>query len=302
MIILIQINYSKDHSEVTLPLGILSVGSALKKAGFEVKLMNVTEKNIEKAAEEIISLNPDFVGVSIMTGIQTKHSAELSKQIKALKSDLPIVWGGIHPSLLPEQCLGENYVDYVVIGEGEITITEFANQLKGSRNFSVIDGLGYKKEDKIIFNKEREFIKILDDYRLDFSLIDINKYLFKLRDSKKAIAYKSSRGCSFNCAFCYNKIFNKNKWRTWSIDSVVEDINFLKKEYGVDAIKFYDDNFFIDRQRALEILEKIDIPAHTEVRIDMITDDLAKRMKELKVSELLIGIESGSNRMLQLIN
>jgi radical SAM superfamily enzyme YgiQ (UPF0313 family) len=302
MIILIQINYSKDHSEVTLPLGILSVGSALKKAGFEVKLMNVTEKNIEKAAEEIISLNPDFVGVSVMTGIQTKHSAELSKQIKALKSDLPIVWGGIHPSLLPEQCLGENYVDYVVIGEGEITITEFANQLKGSRNFSVIDGLGYKKEDKIIFNKEREFIKNLDDYRLDFSLIDINKYLFKLRDSKKAIAYKSSRGCSFNCAFCYNKIFNKNKWRTWSIDSVVEDINFLKKEYGVDAIKFYDDNFFIDRQRALEILEKIDIPAHTEVRIDMITDDLAKRMKELKVSELLIGIESGSNRMLQLIN
>lgn len=302
MIILIQINYSKDHSEVTLPLGILSVGSALKKAGFEVKLMNVTEKNIEKATEEIIVLNPDFVGVSVMTGIQTKHSAELSKQIKALKSDLPIVWGGIHPSLLPEQCLGENYVDYVVIGEGEITITEFANQLKGSRNFSAIDGLGYKKEDKIIFNKEREFIKNLDDYRLDFSLIDINKYLFKLRDSKKAIAYKSSRGCSFNCAFCYNKIFNKNKWRTWSIDSVVEDINFLKKEHGVDAIKFYDDNFFIDRQRALEILEKIDIPAHTEVRIDMITDDLAKRMKELKVSELLIGIESGSNRMLQLIN
>ena len=302
MIILVQINYSKDHSEVTLPLGILSVGSALKKAGFEVELINITEKNIDKTAQEIVNLNPDFVGVSIMTGIQTKHSADLSRKIKALKWDLPIVWGGIHPSLLPEQCLNEEYIDYIIIGEGEITIVEFARQFMGNKKFNEIDGLGYKKEHQAIINRERKFIENLDDHRLDFSLIDINKYLFKLKNAKKAVAYKASRGCSFNCAFCYNQIFNKNRWRAWSVNSVVEDVNFLKKEYGVDAIKFYDDNFFIDRQRALEILEKIDIPAHTEIRIDMITDDLAKRLKELKVSELLIGIESGSNRMLKLIN
>lgn len=302
MIILIQINYSKDHSEVTLPLGILSVGSVLKKAGLKVKLMNVTEKNIDKTAREIVDLNPDFVGISVMTGIQTKHSAELSKKIKEFKKDLPIVWGGIHPSLLPKQCLSEEYVDYIVIGEGETTVIEFVKQLMSSQRFNEVDGLGYKQDGQIIINQEREFIKNLDEYRLDFSLIDLNRYLFKLKNSKRAIAYKASRGCSFNCAFCYNQVFNKNRWRAWSTNSVVEDVNFLKEKYGVDAIKFYDDNFFIDRQRALEILEKIDIPAHTEIRIDMITDDLARRLKELKVSELLIGIESGSNRMLQLIN
>jgi radical SAM superfamily enzyme YgiQ (UPF0313 family) len=115
------------------------------------------------------------------------------------------------------------------------------------------------------------------------------------------MAYKASRGCIFNCAFCYNKVFNRGKWRAWSVNAVVEDIIFLKTKYGVDAIKFYDDNFFIDRQRALEILEKIDLPTHTEIRIDMIIDDLARRLKELKVSEFLIGIESGSNRILELI-
>ena len=82
MIALIQINYSKDHSEVTLPLGILSVGSALKKSGIDVKLINITEKEIDRTAEEIIKLKPEFVGVSVMTGIQTRHSAELSKKIK----------------------------------------------------------------------------------------------------------------------------------------------------------------------------------------------------------------------------
>jgi radical SAM superfamily enzyme YgiQ (UPF0313 family) len=302
MIILLQINYSKDHSEVTLPLGILSVGSALKRAGFDVKLINIIEKEIDKTVDEIIGLNPDFLGVSVMTGIQTRHSAELCKKLKNKRKNLSIVWGGIHPSLLPEQCLAEDYIDYVIIGEGEITIVEFIKQLKGSNNFNQIYGLGHKNKGKVIINQPREFIKNLDDYRLDFGLLDLNKYIFKLKDAKKAIAYKTSRGCTFNCSFCYNRAFNRGKWRTWSIKSVVEDIVFLKKSYGVDAIKFYDDNFFIDRNRALEILEKIDIPAHTEIRIDMITDDLAKRLKELKVNEFLIGIESGSDRMLKLIN
>ncbi len=302
MIALLQINYSKDHSEVTLPLGILSVGSALKKRGFEVKLINITEKKIDKTVDEIVTLNPEFLGVSVMTGIQTKHSAELCKKVKRKKKDLPIVWGGIHPSLLPEQCLQENYIDYVVVGEGEITIVELAKALKNNDNLDMIAGLGHKKNGRIVINQIREFIKNLDDYRLDFSLIDVNKYLFKLKTAKRAIAYKTSRGCTFNCAFCYNRVFNRGQWRAWSIGTVLEDIDFLKKNYGVDAIKFYDDNFFINPKRALEILEKIDLPSHIEIRIDMVTKDLAKELKKLKVSELLIGIETGSNRLLKLIN
>ena len=302
MIALIQINYSKDHSEVTLPLGILSVGSALKRAGFEVKLINVTEKNTSKTADEIVALSPEFIGLSVMTGIQTKHSAGLCKEIKKKNKDIPIVWGGIHPSLLPEQCLKEDYIDYVVIGEGEITITEFVKALRRGNGFDDIAGLGYKDNGKIIINQPRDFIENLDGHKLDFSLVDVNKYLFRLKGAKRAIAYKTSRGCTFNCAFCYNRAFNKNKWRAWSIDTVVEDINFLKKNYNIDAVKFYDDNFFINRERALEILERIDLPSHVEIRIDMITDDLASRLKKLKVSELLIGIESGSNRLLKLIN
>lgn len=302
MITLVQINYSKDHSEVTLPLGILSVGSALKRAGLEVKLINITEKNISRTADEIVELSPEFVGVSVMTGIQTKHSAELCKKIKDKKPGIPIIWGGIHPSLLPEQCLGESCIDYVIIGEGEITIVELARKLRDGGSFDDIAGLGHKENGKVIINRSREFIENLDECRLEFSLVDIEKYLFRLRGAKRAVAYKTSRGCTFNCAFCYNRAFNRGRWRVWSIETVIEDINFLKKNYGIDAVKFYDDNFFINRERALEILEKIDLPSHTEIRIDMITEDLAARLKQLKVSEFLIGIESGSNRLLRLIN
>lgn len=302
MIVLLQINYSKDHSEVTLPLGILSVGSALKKAGFKVKLINITEKEINKTVDEIIALSPEFLGVSVMTGIQTENSAELCQKIKEKNSQLPIVWGGIHPSLLPKQCLQESYIDYIVIGEGEITIVEFIKRLRRDGNLDDIAGLGHKKDGKITINKSRDFIENLDNYRLDFRLVDMEKYLFRLKGIKRAMVYKASRGCTFNCAFCYNRAFNRGKWRVWSVDAVVEDIDFLKRNYGVRAVKFCDDNFYINRNRALEILKRINLPNHTEIRIDVVTEDLAEKLKEFKSKELLIGVESGSNRILKLIN
>ncbi len=301
MIILVQINHSEDHSEKILPIGILSVGSALKKFGFEVELVNISEKEIEAAVEQIISKNPLYVGFSVMTGRQTMHSANMSKRLKE-RSDLKIVWGGIHPSLLPEQCLNENYIDYVIVGEGEETAVEFSRKLIAGEQLSGILGLGFKENGRIIINPPRPMIKNLDDWPLDFSLIDLENYIFRLNEFERVIAYKASRGCPFNCAFCYNRAFNQSRWRAWSIDRVAADIEFLKKNYRIDAVKFYDDNFFVDKNRALEILRRINLPAHLEVRIDMIDDNIAQALKASRTFDLLIGIESGSDRLLKLIN
>lgn len=301
MIFLVQINFSEDHSEKILPLGILSIGSALKKNNYEVELININEKEIKEIAQKIASKNPEFVGISVMTGIQTKHSAELSRQIKRIKN-IPILWGGIHPSLLPQQCLEEEYIDFVMIGEGEETILEFVRVSRQGNNFSGVLGLGYKRDGRQIINQRRFLIANLDNWRLDFSLFDMNKYVFKLGPYKKVMAYKTSRGCPFNCAFCYNNDFNLSRWRVWSAKTVIEDIDFLKEKYKIDAIKFYDDNFFVDKKRAIEILRAINIPSHLEIRIDAIDDNIARELKELKVFDMLIGLESGSNRLLQLID
>ncbi len=300
-IILVQINYSQDHSEKILPMGILSVGSALKRHGFEVELINITEKEIDKTVGEVVAKNPLLVALSVMTGIQTKHNAEFSKKIKA-SSDLKILWGGIHPSLLPEQCLGEDYIDFVIVGEGEETSVELVQKLKNRESLENIFGLGYKQDGKIKINPTRPLINNLDLWPMDFSLLDMEKYLYKLDKYKRVVAYKTSRGCPFNCAFCYNRAFNQSRWRAWSIERVVNDIEYLKQEYQIDAIKFYDDNFFVDKARALEILRRINLPAHLEVRIDMIDEELARELKERQVFDLLIGAESGSDRLLNLIN
>lgn len=301
MIFLVQINYTKDHSETMLPLGILSAGSALKKQGFEVELVNITERQISQARDYMISKKPLFIGLSVMTGIQTEHSSQLSKEIK-LKSNIPVLWGGIHPSLLPRQCLAERYIDYIVVGEAEETIVDFAQAVKQGRDLRQVLGLGFKKNHQLVINPARLLIEDLDKYRLDFSLIDPEKYIFKLDKYERAIAQKTSRGCPFNCAFCYNLQFNQGRWRAWSVQAVLEDIDFLKKSYRIDAIKFYDDNFFVNKERALEILEKSGLPAHTELRIDAVDESLVRRLKELGSYDLLIGVESGSNRLLKMIN
>jgi len=300
-VILVQINYTQDHSEKILPMGILSVGSELKRNGFDVELINITEKEITQTADYIINQKPLCVGLSVMTGIQTQHSAELSQKIKT-KNNLPIIWGGVHPSLLPKECLKEDYIDYVVISEGEISALKLIKKIAEKNEPQNILGVGYKINNQIKINNPRSFIENLDDYELDFSLINLEDYIFSLGPCKRVIAYKTSRGCPFNCSFCYNYIFNKNKWRSWSVKSVISNIEFIKDKYKIDGIKFYDDNFFVDKSRALEILEKIDLPAHVELRIDSIDDNLAQKLKQFKCFDLLIGIESGSNRLLELID
>ncbi|MFA6307041.1 MAG: radical SAM protein [Patescibacteria group bacterium] len=300
-IILIQINHSEDHSEKILPIGILSVGSALKKRGFTVELVNINEEEIDQTVDYVISEKPFYAGFSVMTGRQTMHSASMSRKLKE-RADIKIMWGGIHPSLLPEQCLSESYIDYIIMGEGEETAVEFSGRLERGEPLADILGLGHKESGAVKINPPRPMIKNLDDWPLDFSLIDLNKYIFRLDKFKRVIAYKASRGCPFNCAFCYNRAFNQSRWRAWSIGRVVSDIEFLKKNYQIDAVKFYDDNFFVDKDRALEILRRIDLPAHLEVRIDMIDKNIARALKKYQAFDLLIGIESGSDRLLKLIN
>ncbi|MDI6760027.1 MAG: radical SAM protein [Candidatus Brocadiaceae bacterium] len=308
-IYLVQVDYSRFFSQEIVPIGCLHVGSALKNAGYEVKVIHCTELEIDRYVDEIVKAQPLWVGFSAMTGPQTMHSAWMSKRVKA-QSDIPVVWGGIHPSLLPEQCLQEDYIDFVIIGEGEETALELTQRLEGRKDLEGVLGLGYKRREngqsKAVINPRRPFIQDLDDdkYRLNFELLDVPRYFLKAGTGKyqRVFSYKTSRGCPFSCGFCYNNEFNLRRWRGKSAEGVIEDINYLKKTYGIDGVKFYDDEFYVNRKRALKILECIGIPAKTDIRIDMITEDLAARLKEFNVFDILIGIESGSDRILKLLN
>lgn len=284
------------------PMGLLYVGGALKKAGYDVHLYHITSKEIEKTIEKIESLNPLFVGFSTFTGAQLTHSSKMSKILKERLS-CPMVWGGVHPSLLPEETLSEDYVDIVVIGEGEITAVELADALSNGSKLNDVAGIGLKsKSGKQFLTEDRPHLKNLDDYRIDWDLVNIKKYFYPFEDSKRAVNFITSRGCPHSCGFCYNFKFNKSHWRAHSKEFVVKELVALKDSYSVDGVVFSDDNLFVDKRRAIDMLREINLPWHGDLRIDYVTEKLAEEIESVNCKEAFFGIESGSERILKLIN
>ncbi len=302
MIVLVKIDDMSGAKDV--PYALLYLGDALEKAGYEVKVFHVCDGDLKKVVRFVKNNKPLFVGISVCTGVVTSLSARVSKDIRKV-SDVPIVWGGVHPSTLPRQVLSEDYVDYVVIGEGEHTSVELANEIsKKKKNLSDVRGIAYKKRGKVVVNEPRPFETDLGKFGIAWHLVDIGSYV-KNRcmsyGSERMITYLSSRGCPHRCAFCYNKMFNKNTWRPFPEKRVVDDIEMLKEEYDIDGVFFWDDNFFVDRRRAISIVEKIDLSWHGEIRAGYVNDTLMKKVSRTKCSLLFTGAESGSNRVLKMI-
>ncbi|MFB0564547.1 MAG: radical SAM protein [Candidatus Aminicenantaceae bacterium] len=290
-----------DKGDRNLPKGLLYVGYALKKNGFQVEILQFSPEDMETNIRKIIISKPLFVGFSVFTGSQPRAAAEISKEIKR-RSHVPIVWGGVHTSLLPEQCLNEKYIDIVVTGEGEETATELADFLVRKESIENIKGIGFKEDDRAIFNPPRGFIKNLDTFKMDFTLIDVEKYIKKAPPAKRAIHFITSRGCPHRCSFCYNYAFNKSKWRAHSAEFCIKEITKLKEEFDIDGIIFHDDNFFVNRKRVLQIVKAIDMNWWGEIRLDYINTDIMNEFKKTKCRCLLLGWESGNNRILKLFN
>lgn len=283
------------------PLGLLYVGDALKKAGYNVQILHISTEQVDEYVKKAIETGPLYIGFSVFTGTAMRAYADMCRKIKKA-SDIPIIWGNVHPSLLPEQCLQETYIDYVVIGEGEVTAVELAQALEGQRELRNVMGIGYKQNGEIIIAKPRPFIENLDDYAMDWSLVDIEQYITSFGEVNRTIHFSTSRGCPHRCGFCYNKKFNKRRWRTHSIDFVVSQLNHLKEQYDIGGVMFWDDEFIVDKQRALTIVEKVGLPYYCHCRIEYIDDEFARRLAKTRCRYLLIGFESGSDRILELIN
>lgn len=282
------------------PLGLLYVGDALRKAGYEIELFHITPKQVEESTKKIAEISPLFVGFSVFTGEAMRDCADMCREIKRL-SAVPIVWGGIHPSLLPEQCLSESYIDIVVMGEGEVTSVEVSKALEGHGSLSEVLGIGYKTDGEIRINPTRPFITDLDQYSLDWSLVDVQRYIKPFRGLDKVLPLVTSRGCTYRCAFCFNEKFNRRRWRSHSINFIVSHINELKEKYKLDGIIFYDDFFFAKRDRAFEILRRIKLPYYAECRVELIDDEFVRLLAETGCNALLVGLESGSDRILKMV-
>ncbi|MFC1848208.1 B12-binding domain-containing radical SAM protein [Chloroflexota bacterium] len=310
-VILIQPRHRLRHGHGgrgSLPLGLLTVATPLDLAGYEVRIIDQRlEPDWESTLLTDLKTKPICVGITAMTGPQIWWGLKASELVKQ-NSDVPVVWGGVHASLLPRQTLENPYVDMVVQGEGEETLLELVRTLASREPLNNVKGLWYKDGNQIQQNPPRPFVDLDSQPPLSYHLIDLQPRIMQGRD---APLFETSRGCPLNCAFCYNNSFNGSRWRARSVEQTLAHLTRAVEEFGIKRIGFSDDNLFANPDRVYKILEgivryELDITwgkgdLHLDV-LSNLSDDYLRLIKRSGCDRLSVGIESGSQRIVDMLN
>ncbi|MBU2637752.1 MAG: B12-binding domain-containing radical SAM protein [Nanoarchaeota archaeon] len=300
------------------PLALMSIVSYLEKKGVEADLFDIKSHKgndyvLDRIIERIQVTRPDSVGITCLT----PDVLEVKRMVHRIRKEfenIKIIVGGIHPNLFLQDFLYENSpIDIVVIGEGEITLTEICNALSTNEDISKIKGIAYFKEGKIVQTERREYIQDLDSMPfLAYDKVDMGYYtrpsLYVIRGIFLSAFYMiTSRGCPYSCKFCVDRHTSDKRIRAMSPKRVVDEMEYLIKKYKIDGICFYDDTFTASKQRALDICNEIksrniNILWSCQTRVNLLTEELAKAMSDAGCIQIAFGVESGSQEMLNKIN
>lgn len=291
------------------PLNLMYLGASLEKASFSVKILddNLKRWGYEQITKLVEKLNPFIIGVTATTAT-IKNSLEYIKSIKRILPDVLTIIGGPHPTFLPIDTLKAlKELDVVVIGEGEETFTELAEKYekKGEKGLEEVKGIAYRDQSKIRVNDPRPLIRDLDSLPFPARhLVPFKEYETTKNDQAHII---TSRGCIYSCEYCSSSLIMGKKFRARSPENVVDEIEELYDKYKIGEIGFIDDTFVLNKRRAHRIAEEIkerslDITWSTSSRVNTINKQLLSNLKSAGLQSIYYGVESGSQRVLDLMN
>jgi anaerobic magnesium-protoporphyrin IX monomethyl ester cyclase len=274
------------------PLGLAYIAAVLKNNGIEAKIIDLNVEAISLSAY-LSNEKPDIIGVSsIVTNVRSAFS--IVEQAKRVLPESFMVMGGPYPSMMGTRLLTRHReVDAVVAGEGEYTFLELVKSLQNGKSLDAVDGLVFRKEDKIRSNPPPKPIVPLDQIPFP-AREELKMHLY----GDNAGVIFTSRGCPQQCIFCSRPVFGR-RWRGHSADYVLKEIEHLMKEYGVSTLSVLDDNFTVDSDRAERILDgiiakkwKLDIYFWNGMRADHVTKTLVTKLKKAGCTAINFGVES----------
>lgn len=289
-------------SGVTPPLGVAYLASYLRKAGFEVFILDACVEwlNARKFFDYVKKIKPNIVGFSVITSAVSK-TLDLARMVKEINCNIKVVIGGPHASVLSEDLLSHRAVDIIIKGEGEETFLELAVCLADKNNkLSSIKGIKYKSDNAIINNINRNLIDDLDTIPFPaYDLLPLKKYYlsFSRRYTNRRIGgIITSRGCSYSCSFCSKAVFG-NSVRYRSPENVVSELESLNKKYDIGEITIWDDNFNSNQERAMKICDLIrkrdlDIIWSCNNRPDFFSAEFCESVYTAGCRHINFGIES----------
>jgi anaerobic magnesium-protoporphyrin IX monomethyl ester cyclase len=297
-----------------MPLSIMAIGTVLKSIGFEPTLIDV---QVEPRWTELLRHHLDdalLFGVSSLTGPSIFSVLEGINIAKQHCPEVPIVWGGYHATQAYRSIFDEGLVDYVIYGPGEEAVAGLSRVLYEYKDSAFINNrlknvpnLIYRDGSNIVVNPYRIMPDVNELASMDYELIDVYKYFNK---EYQYIQYVSSYGCPYSCTFCAEPAQSSKKWKGFMAERFVDEVSFLWRKYQPQKIYLVDANYSSNPKRVVEIVEEMQRrKAYVKVLCDMRAGDILriaertdlKKLKEVGFEEIFIGLETGSDRMLNLL-
>ena len=288
------------------PLGIAYITSFLNKNGHEAIIFDGHNNSHKEIVSAVRKINPQIVGITMNTSTRFEGLC-LAKEIKnTLK--IPIILGGPHPTLMPEQILKNYpYIDYLVRNEGEYVCLNLLDALEANEKLNKIKGISYKEGGKIFHNERAEPLKDLDTLPYpEYKFFNLKGYAKHPLHPKEFLEYPAasiitSRGCPFNCTFCSSSHLWGHKIRFRKPKEIVDEIEYLYSEKNVRFVFFYDDNFTADKKRVVDICKTIiERGLHKKIKwlckseVNVITREMLEWLKKAGCCVIEYGIEDGS--------
>lgn len=309
-------SYRQKTRITRVPQGSLSIGTVLHNLGYDVDIFdcrlhytNGREYCLNMLGERAKNTKL-LIGISVMTSY-IAQVLEIMDAIKKVSPTVPIVLGGIHPTLFPQQTCRHDNVDFVIAGDGEHPMSELVKAMDKGGSYKDIEGLTYKENHRIISNPIGKPFDIRESPVPAYHLLEIGNYLtwipYYVEEKTIGLEYLISRGCPYQCAFCSNKILPQNRiFRYKPAHQVIKELHILKDKYKFDYLYLEDDNPFIDMGNCLEIAKQLirdnfNIRYLANIRVDTLVNTPKSTLEIIRKSgwcETVVGVESGSNNVL----
>jgi anaerobic magnesium-protoporphyrin IX monomethyl ester cyclase len=293
-----------------IPLYYVYLAGAVRDAGFEAEIYDAMTKKVgyKEIERKIEESRPDYVAVSVIT-CTVPDSIKVLELAKSINPRVKTIMGGVHASFMYEEMfMLSKDVDYVVRGEGEVSLAELLKVLSQGGDPSSVKGIAYRDGLHFMETSSRPFLHSLDGLPMAWDLLDWRDYTYYILPGSRLGAVSTSRGCEQECTFCSQQKFWQRSWRARSPEDLGKEMELLRKDYGVDVVLLTDDYPSPDGQRWEKFLDMLierdlDMKILMETRAaDIIRDrDILEKYKRAGIIHIYVGTEATEQKSLDYI-